>query len=146
MQKASVLHRIIAKAIDLLIVMAIYEIPLRVGFWGGLFYLCLADGFSGGRSIGKRMIGLRVAVRCGSQSASFRETLLRNVPFGLAYFIFHIPWIGWLLVLMMGGIELLLMIGNANGLRIGDEMADTQVLDDVMKQTGNDSGHSPFGP
>ena len=57
--KAHVLNRFIAKLIDLFIVVAADEIAPPVGFLSGLAYILIADGFAGGRSIGKRLVGLQ---------------------------------------------------------------------------------------
>jgi hypothetical protein len=57
--KAQVLNRGIAKLIDLFIVAAAGQVFMPVGFLGGLAYILIADGFAGGRSIGKRLIGAR---------------------------------------------------------------------------------------
>lgn len=127
--KASVLHRVIAKFLDFLIIAAIYEIPLRVSFLGGLFYLLIADGFAEGRSVGKQLIGLQAITPTTRKKASFKESIIRNFPLAIAYLIFYLPYIGWLFSSMIVGFELLLMIGNPKGLRVGDELAKTQVLD-----------------
>lgn len=130
--KASVLHRVISKVVDFLVVAAIYEIPLRISFLGGLFYLLIADGFADGRSIGKQLIGLQAILPAARKKASFKESILRNFPLAIAYLIFHLPYIGWLFTSMIVGFEFLLMIGNPKGLRVGDELAKTQVLDHAV--------------
>ena len=53
--KATVLNRFIAKILDFLIVLGLGAIAPPYGFWAGLWYLLVADGFSG-QSIGKRLI------------------------------------------------------------------------------------------
>lgn len=130
--KASVLHRFIAKFLDFLVVAAIYEIPLRISFLAGLFYLLIADGFAQGRSVGKQLIGLQIITPATRKTASFKESIIRNFPLAIAYFIFHLPYIGWLFSVMIVGFEALLMIGNPKGLRMGDELAKTQVLDHAV--------------
>lgn len=127
--KANILNRFIAKFIDALIVGALYELPLRIGFLAGLAYLLLSDGFSGGRSPGKQMIGLRVALRESGEGCSFKESMIRNGPLALAYLLFSVPYIGWLPAALVLFIEGLLVVGNGQGLRLGDEMAGTKVLD-----------------
>lgn len=139
--KANVLHRVIAKFLDFLVVAALYEISLRISFLAGLSYLLIADGFSQGQSIGKRLIGLQVRTPRNGKGASFKESILRNFPLAIAYLLFHIPFIGWLLSLLIVGFEFLLMVGNPKGLRVGDEMAKTQVLEDmIFESDGNERG------
>lgn len=128
-QKAHVLNRFIAKLIDLFIVIAADEIAPPVGFLSGLAYILIADGFAGGRSIGKRLVGLqtlRVDVR---ESAGFRESIIRNLPLGAAQIAFAVPYIGWVVSAAILAFEGLLIVGNEQGLRLGDEVAGTQVLD-----------------
>jgi hypothetical protein len=40
-----------------------------------------------------------------------------------------VPYVGWALASVLTGFEALLVIGNDQGLRLGDELARTQVLD-----------------
>jgi|SRR5579863_2783680 len=127
--KVSVLHRFIAKFLDLLIVAAIYEIPLRVSALAGLAYLLLADGFGEGRSLGKQLIGLRVVLPEVRRVCSFRDSILRNFSLALSYLFYFIPYVGWLATALIVSIEALLVIGNGQGLRVGDEIAGTQVID-----------------
>jgi len=133
--KANILNRFIAKFLDLLIVSAIAQIPLDVSFLAALSYILIADGFAGGRSPGKQMIGLQVVMPETGQGISFKESIIRNVPLGLAYLLFQIPYIGWLLGISLAGFESLLLIGNPKGCRAGDELAKTQVLDYTVCET-----------
>jgi len=134
--KANLLNRFIAKFVDFLVVALLYEIPFRISFLIGVVYLFIADGFVTG-SVGKRLIGLRVVAIEHYSEIAFRESIIRNIPFGLAYVISTIPFIGWLIALAIVGFEFFLMIGNPNGIRLGDEMAKTFVSDlRVTRQHG----------
>ncbi len=124
--KAAVLHRGIARALDFLIVSALYQVPILAGFYGGLVYLLIADGFAGGGSVGKQLIGLRVVCEDG-RPASFRESILRNVLFAAAYLFFPVYLVGVALLLVVVCFEGLLVLGHAEGRRIGDELAKTRV-------------------
>ena len=136
--RATVLHRFIAKSLDVLIVLGVGELTPPYGFWVALWYVLVADGFSG-RSIGKRLIGLQTWVPELHAPAGFKDSIIRNVPLAVGYITFHIPYVGWLGTVAILGMEALLIIGNAQGLRIGDELAHTQVVDesifDVESQT-----------
>ena len=134
--KATVLNRFIAKFIDLLIVAALYEISSRIGFIAGVMYLLIADGFSQGKSLGKWLIGLQTSVPSRQSVCSFRESIVRNFPLAVGYFLFLIPYVGWLLMGAILVFEGLLIIGNGLGLRIGDELAGTQVLERVALDVG----------
>jgi len=127
--KAQVLNRFIAKLIDLLIVAAGTKLVPPVGALAGLAYILLADGFGGGRSVGKRLIGLQTIVPITRDPAGFKESIIRNLPCGLAQLALEIPyvgWIGWGAILSLEG---LLIVGNEQGRRLGDELAKTQVLE-----------------
>jgi len=127
--KAQVLNRFIAKLIDLFLAAAAAEVIAPVGFLAGLAYLLVADGFSGGRSIGKRLIGLQTILPDTRESAGFRESIIRNIPFAVAHVAFSVPYVGWLAAAVIVAFEAVLIIGNERGRRLGDELAGTQVLD-----------------
>lgn len=127
--KATVLNRFIAKILDLLIVLGLGEIAPPYGFWAGLWYLLVADGFSG-QSIGKRLIGLQTWVSELHTGAGFKDSIIRNMPIAIGYFLWQIPYVGWLGAAVILSVEGLLVIGNDRGLRIGDELAHTQVINE----------------
>lgn len=127
--KAQPLNRFIAKLLDVIIVAAAGKLVPPVGWLGGLAYVLIADGFSGGRSIGKRLIGLQTVVPRTQEIARFRESILRNLPLAVGYLLFPLPYVGWFLAFAITVFEALLIIGNEQGLRLGDELAHTQVLD-----------------
>ena len=127
--KAYVLNRFIAKLIDLFIVVAADEVAPPVGFLSGLAYILIADGFAGGRSIGKRLVGLQTMRLDARETAGFRESIIRNLPFGLAQLLFAVPYVGWIGSAAVLAFESVLIVGNEHGRRLGDEVARTQVLD-----------------
>jgi uncharacterized RDD family membrane protein YckC len=127
--KAQVLNRGIAKLIDLFIVAAADQAIAPVGFFAGLAYILIADGFAGGRSIGKRVIGLQTVVPERREPAGFRESIIRNLPVAAAQLAFAVPYVGWIVSVAIMAFEAVLIVGNEQGRRLGDEVAGTQVLD-----------------
>ena len=127
--KAQVLNRGIAKLIDVFIVAAADQMIVPVGFLAGLAYILIADGFAGGRSIGKRLIGLQTVLPDRREAAGFRESIIRNLPFAVAQLAFAVPYVGWIVSVAIMALEGVLIIGNEQGRRLGDEIAGTQVLD-----------------
>lgn len=128
-QKADVVHRFIAKFIDFLIVAALARLIPSVGIFAGMTYILIADGLFQGRSAGKWLIGLQALRSDNGAVVSFRESILRNIPFAAAYLCLIIPYIGWMVAGGIVLIEALLTIGNLQGHRVGDEIAKTQVID-----------------
>ena len=143
--RANLLHRLIAKFIDLLLVAALAQLFPPIGFFGGITYLFIADGFLFGRSLGKWLIGLKTVVLESDVPCSFRESILRNSPLAIAYLLFFVPYIGWLFCLMILALEALLIVGNVKGLRIGDEVGGTQVLDSESMEAGLFAGGGEAG-
>ncbi len=127
--KAHVLNRFIAKAIDGMLIAAASQVIAPVGWIAGLAYALIADGFPGGQSVGKRLIGLQTVVPRTKEFSGFRESIVRNLPLAFAYLLYPIPYVGWLLAGAVVTFEALLLIGNEQGIRLGDEIARTQVLD-----------------
>ncbi len=60
LKKADVLLRAVAKALDLLLIAAVWELLPKAGFYAGIFYILVSDGLFSGRSIAKKVIGLQV--------------------------------------------------------------------------------------
>jgi len=128
--KANTLNRSIARSIDILFALLLAQLPGYIGFLAGLVYIGIADGLMSGRSIGKRVIGLRVVRKRDGSPADFRDSILRNSTIGLFYMLFFIPLLGWALALAGLAFELLLVIGSPEGMRLGDEIASTVVMDE----------------
>ncbi len=135
--KANILNRFIAKFLDLLIVSAIGQLPLKISFIAALSYILLSDGFAGGRSVGKQVIGLQVVSSETGNGISFKESIIRNITPALAFMCTRIPYVGWLLGMSVLVFESLLLIGNPKGRRVGDELAKTQILDYTVFETFN---------
>ena len=54
---------------------------------------------------------------------------------GLMYMLFHVPLVGWALACLGLGFEGLLVIGSPEGKRLGDEIANTIVVDEKRSDT-----------
>lgn len=126
--KAGILNRFVARIIDLIIAAALSKLLYPVGFFAGLTYLLIADGFFDGRSLGKKLINLRT-VKSTGELCTYKESILRNLTVAAGYLFFFIPYAGWLFTLAIFAVEALVIIGNEKGLRIGDELAKTIVIE-----------------
>jgi hypothetical protein len=72
---------------------------------------------------------LQTVVPRTKEFSGFRESIIRNLPLAFAYLLVPVPYVGWLLAGAVVMLEALLLIGNEQGVRLGDEIAGTQVLD-----------------
>jgi uncharacterized RDD family membrane protein YckC len=98
----------------------------------GLIYLAVADGIQKGQSLGKMVFGLEVVLADGSP-CDMKSSIYRNIPFELALLFAAVPLLGWILLVIAGIpillIELWLVILDHKGLRLGDRIAETTVIE-----------------
>ena len=137
MQKADLTTRSVAGFVDLLIVLGLTRVPDAIGVLAATGYLLARDGLFDGRSIGKKLIGLSVATADEAQRpARYRESIIRNTPLALACLLFFIPYAGWALGPLGIGLECLAALGDERGMRIGDLIANTWVVQPAEKKGG----------
>lgn len=130
---AGLLLRVVAKAADVIIILAAAEILPKTGFLAGLGYILIGDGLSGGRSLGKKLLGLNVLDRNGS-ACKVKESILRNMTLGGGVILWKVPLIGWMLTTAVFVLEFIILTGSPEGKRIGDEIANTRVVETRMEE------------
>ena len=135
LKRASLLLRIFAKVLDFILIAAAAEMVPRAGFYAGLLYLLISDGLFDGRSIGKLLIGLRVVSITSHEPCSMKESIVRNAPLGAGLLLYKLPWIGWIFILLVSLVEFLILLGSKNGMRLGDELAKTTVVEKGRRKT-----------
>lgn len=141
MQKADLTSRAVAGFIDLLIVIALARLPDVIGLLAAAGYLLVRDGLFDSQSVGKKAIGLRVALADDAvRKASFRESIIRNTTLAAAFLLFRVPYAGWLLGPLVLGVEALAALGDERGMRAGDLLARTWTVQPA------DAPASPPGP
>jgi len=129
MQKADLTTRAVAGFVDLLLIIGLARLPDILGFLSASGYILFRDGLFQGRSVGKKLIGLSVSMEDDEKrAATYRESIIRNVPFAAAYILFLIPYAGWVLGPLALSIEGLVAMGDDRGMRIGDMLARTCVV------------------
>lgn len=129
------LLRVIAKLVDFIVIAAAIQTVPKVGYLAGLVYLLISDGLFEGRSLGKKVMKLKtVSIQTGNPGA-FRDSILRNITFTLALLLYKIPLLGWILALVVVILEFLLMLGNKDGMRLGDDLANTKVIESSEPST-----------
>lgn len=139
--KADLGKRIIAAIIDGVLCGLVGWIPF-VGWIAAAAYVLARDGleleFADRRSIGKKVMKLR-PVRLDGQPMDIGTSVRRNLVFVVgtlgAVFAF-IPILGWLIGLLLGVaglvlaiIEVVLVITDPEGRRMGDKLAGTKVIE-----------------
>lgn len=128
-RRAGLLLRTAAKILDFILIAAVMEIIPKAGYFAGLAYLLLGDGFFDGRSIGKKLIKLRVVSAVTNEPCTFRDSILRNSTLAAGYILWIVPWFGWIFILLISALEFILILGSRDGKRLGDEFAKTVVLE-----------------
>ncbi len=131
-RRARYLARIVGKAADFIIAMALWQIPGAAGVFAALFYLLMCDGFPGGRSAGKWLTGLKV-VRVDRDPMDFQSSLLRNLTTASPFLLSLVPVVGPFLAYTVGMaillIETYLGFYDSDGQRAGDTFAETVVVE-----------------
>lgn len=132
--KASLILRGMARLVDVAIAWGFYLLAGRAGFVVAVLYILLADGLSQGQSLGKKIFGVKALYLPARTGARFRESVLRNAPFGLIVLLGMMPrplgsvafWSG---AVVIAGIEAWKVFRDPLGIRLGDIWAQTQVID-----------------
>ncbi len=131
--KASLLLRAGARLVDAAIAWALYSSTGPAGVVMALLYILFADGMLQGQSPGKKIFGVKVVYVPTRSGARHRDSVLRNAPFGLIIILSMMPEVGhrafFAGLAVIGSIEALLCLRDAEGLRLGDTWAQTQVID-----------------
>ncbi|MBS1964126.1 MAG: RDD family protein [Bdellovibrionales bacterium] len=145
-RRANPVRRVGAKFIDLAVILGVAAIFYPVGPLLGFLYSLFADalpvrGFSG-QSLGKKLLKLRaVSLKPGhskvgadgAPALTYRDSLFRNAPVGVATFFALIPIWGWAILALIGFpmmiVEIYLLVRAPRGQRLGDVMADTEVVE-----------------
>ncbi len=133
-QRAGILSRTVAKILDFIIIAAAVEILPKAGFLAGLTYLLIGDGLFSGRSLGKKIMGLKVILKEKNVPCTFRESILRNSTFGIGFLFYKIIIIGWIVMLIISVVEFIILLGSKEKMRLGDEFATTLVIENYIKK------------
>src|SRR5512140_1831060 len=128
-RRAGLLLRTAAKIVDFILIAAVIEIIPRAGFFAGLTYLLLGDGFFDGRSVGKKLLKIQVVSAGTDSPCTFKDSILRNSTFAVGYVLWIVPFIGWIFIFIISTVEFVLVLGSKDGMRLGDEIAKTAVIE-----------------
>jgi uncharacterized RDD family membrane protein YckC len=133
--KADLVKRFIAALIDNVLAALVGAIPV-VGGIVGAAYILLKDGldieFMDKRSLGKKLMKLR-PVRLDGGNMDITTSIQRNWPLAIGSILAIIPILGWIIAvpvaLVIGVIELVLVLTDPEGRRLGDKLAGTKVIE-----------------
>ena len=78
--KAARITRLIAKAIDIFIVLILGMLFYPFGLLLSLFYIAISDSMYGGQSVGKRFMGFSVISFIDGKPCSTKQSVIRNLP------------------------------------------------------------------
>lgn len=139
MPKADLVSRFLAALIDAIIAGFLCLVPL-VGFLAAGVYTLVKDGIMyeltknpeyKDRSLGKKLLRLKV-LRLDGGPVDIAVSAKRNLTLGIGGLIGIVPLLGWVIgpfvSLVLGVVELLLVLGDPLGRRLGDKWAGTQVV------------------
>ncbi|RJO61812.1 MAG: hypothetical protein C4542_05490 [Dehalococcoidia bacterium] len=130
-EKPSHIGRFFAYFVDAVIVSLIGLIPILGGIAGFLYFL-LRDGLAGGSSLGKKLLSLRVISCKSGQSSTYIDSIKRNLVFALPSLLLVVPFLGHMAYLLVasvvGIIEVVAVLINSDGRRVGDKLANTRVV------------------
>ncbi len=149
MPRADLTTRAVAGFVDILLIIALSRLPDVLGFLSALGYTLFRDGLFDHQSIGKKLIGLRVAALEEDRPLeAYRESIIRNMTYAVAYLLFLIPYAGWVLGPLAVGTECLAAVGDDRGMRIGDLLARTMVVTGtpVSVRTHTEPSQQPDAP
>lgn len=149
--RAAKAARIIAKAIDLSLMLLVSFLFYPFGVIIAVGYGSICDSFGAGQSLGKKYLGFCVISLEDGRPCSLKQSLVRNLPITLPLAFLIFPILGWVLCFILSsilfGFETYLILKLDSGHRLGDVIADTS----VMAITGNSvmvkkPQYSWFGP
>ena len=141
--KADPVKRIIAFVIDAVASMIVGFIPFVGGIIGAL-YMLLRDALPiealEYKSIGKKLLKLSVVnIEDPASKIDYAASAKRNWMFALGpmmMFFLFIPILGWIIdiligiaVLVLAITEIIKIFSDEKGVRLGDKMADTMVIE-----------------
>lgn len=130
--KADLTLRGLARLADFTIAFGMATTAPGVGPLVAAGYLLVADGLMQGQSPGKKIFGVKAVVPATRAPAGFQESMLRNAPFAVVTVFWALPilWPAFFLVgLPVIGYEAWQVWDEPLGLRLGDRIAETQVVD-----------------
>lgn len=139
--KADIFRRFIAFLIDGIIASILIYVPILGGVVSTVYmltkdviaYEITKNPDFKNRSVGKKVMGLEVASLEG-KDINWELSIKRNLPLAVGSVCSIVPIIGWIIGAILGFIlsivEIFLVLTDNHGKRLGDRLANTQVVCD----------------
>lgn len=128
----SKVSRLLAKMVDLFIVLILSTLFYPFGLILALVYMGISDSLYDGQSVGKRLMGFAVISLEDGTPCSLKQSLIRNLPIIVPMAFAIIPLWGWIFCSILAVplilLEVYLLFKLDSGHRLGDVMADTSVI------------------
>ncbi|MCR9204760.1 MAG: RDD family protein [Halobacteriovoraceae bacterium] len=124
--------RMMAKAVDLFIVLvlSVFFYPLGLGL--SAIYIGISDSLQNGQSVGKKFMGFQVISLEDGNPCTVKQSFIRNIPILVPLVLAMFPLIGPILAIVAGTfllvLEIFFLFKLDSGHRLGDVMADTSVM------------------
>lgn len=129
------LSRLLAKFIDLFLVLVLSFAFYPIGIILSIVYLGWSDALKGGQSVGKSFIGIKVISLEDGAPCSLKQSVVRNLPLLIPLVLAIIPLWGVILSALIGipliAVELYFLFRLDSGNRMGDVLADTTVMANI---------------
>jgi uncharacterized RDD family membrane protein YckC len=130
--KVARLSRLIAKVIDLFIVLILSIFIYPLGIILSVAYIAISDSLQNGQSVGKKFMGFAVISLEDGKPCTIKQSAIRNLPIIIPLGIAIVPIWGWIFSFLIGVplilLEVYLLYKLDSGHRLGDVMADTSVM------------------
>jgi uncharacterized RDD family membrane protein YckC len=122
----------IAKAIDLFIVLVLSVFFYPIGLILSAIYVGISDSLQNGQAVGKKFMGFQVLSLEDGSPCSMKQSVIRNIPLLVPLVLGVFPLIGPILAFVSGVfflvLEIFFLFKLDSGHRLGDVMADTSVM------------------
>ena len=147
--KADIFRRFIAFLIDGIIASILIYVPILGGIVSTVYtltkdvivYEITKNPDFKNRSIGKKIMGLEVASLDG-KDLNWEISIKRNLTLAIGSVCSIVPIIGWIVGAVLGFIisiiEIVLVFSDNKGRRLGDKLANTQVVSSESLPKSND--------
>lgn len=129
LQKANPWRRVMADFIDRWLPCPFFSYLFPLWVLVVIGYALLSDGLMGGKSVGKRLLGLRTICWDTLEPCDYVRSSLRNLPYALGQ-VAYTSLLLFPLAFAYDLLELLFVLFDAEGRRLGDRIGGTKVVRD----------------